>query len=274
MFTLAGTAVQGVSIGGVETCIQLPGLDLCFDIGRCPRSAVHRSRVAFTHAHLDHLGGVAMHMATRALTGQEPPTYLLPAKNVGDLEAMIQSWRRLDRSRLPCVLVPMRPGDSFALSPERELRAFQTHHTVPSLGYGVFTSKRKLLPRYHGRPGPELARLRQAGEEITEQVWSCDVACTGDTRIDALDRQPWLYQARLLILEATFLDDRVDPASCRSKGHIHLDEIIERAERFENQAILLTHFSARYALAEIRAILDERLPASLRGRVQPLIRSR
>lgn len=272
MLNLAGTAVRGVSIGGVETCLQLPGLDLCIDIGRAPRSAVYRGRVAFTHAHLDHMGGVAMHAATRALTGLEPPTYLLPAATLRDLEAMMAAWRRLDRSRLPCTLVPLEPGDTFALDANRELQAFATRHSVPSLGYAVFSSKRKLLPRYQGLPGAELQRLRLSGEPITELVRTCDVACTGDTRIDALDEHPWLYEARLLVLEATFLDDRVDAAACRAKGHVHLDEIIERAERFANQAILLTHFSARYALAEIQAILDERLPAVLRGRVHPLIR--
>lgn len=271
MLNLAGTAVKGISIGGVETCIQLPGLDLCFDIGRAPRAAVHRSRVAFTHAHLDHMGGVAMHVATRALTSQSPPVYLMPAKNVQQFEAMLHAWRRLDRSRLPCTVVPMEPGSRFELGDGGELRAFATQHTVPSVGYAVFSSKHKLRPEFRGLPGQELRRLRLAGEPITDEVETCDVAFTGDTCIDALDAQPWLYQARLLILEATFLDDRVDVAGCRGKGHVHLDEVIDRAERFENQAILLTHFSARYALAEIRAILGERLPPSLRERVHPLL---
>ncbi len=271
MLNLAGTAVRGISIGGVETCIQLPGLDLCFDIGRAPRSAVHRSRVAFTHAHLDHMGGVAMHVATRALTSLEPPTYLMPAKAEEPFRAMLNAWRRLDRSRLPCHIVPMEPGSTFALSERQELRAFATRHTVPSVGYAVYSSRDKLRPEFHGLPGQELRRLREAGEAITRSVESCDVAVPGDTSIDALDEQPWLYRARLLILEATFLDDRVDVEACRSKGHVHLDEILARADRFENQAILLTHFSARYALAEIRAILSERLPPSLRERVHPLI---
>jgi ribonuclease Z len=271
MLNLAGTAVRGVSIGGVETCLQLPGYDLCFDIGRAPRSAVHRSRVAFTHAHLDHMGGIAMHVATRALTSLAPPTYLLPASNLADLEAMLQAWRRLDRSRLPCHLVPLRPGDAFDLGGGNQLRAFATQHRIPSLGYAIYSVRHKLRSEYQGLPGAELRRLREAGEPITTQLECCDVAFTGDTCIDALDEQPWLYRARLLVIEATFLDDRVSVQACRGKGHVHLDEILERADRFENQAILLTHFSARYALSEIRAILERRLPPSLRERVHPLI---
>jgi len=271
MLILAGTAVHGVSIGGVETCIQLPGLDLCFDIGRCPRSAVQRSRVAFTHAHLDHLGGVAMHTATRALTALDPPTYLVPARDLAGLQALLSCWRRLDRSRLACELVPMAPGDRFPLGREVELRAFATRHSVPSLGYAVFSSKRKLKPEFLGLPGPRLRDLRLAGAPITETAWTCDVAFLGDSLVDVLDEEPWLYEARLLILEATFLDDTVGLAECRAKGHVHLAEIVARAERFRNQALLLTHFSARYAVDQIRAILGDALPADLGARTHALL---
>jgi ribonuclease Z len=271
MLILAGTAVQGVSIGGVESCIQLPGYDLCFDIGRCPRSAVHRSRVAFTHAHLDHMGGIAMHTATRALTALEPPTYLLPAKELAAVQNLLGTWRRLDRSRLACELVSMEPGDRFDLGQGRELRAFATRHSVPSLGYAIFSSKHKLKPAYQGLPGATLRDLRLAGEPITEAVWTCDVATVGDSLIDVLDEEPWLYEARLLILEATFLDARVGVPETRAKGHVHLAEILARAERFRNQALLLTHFSARYSSDEIRGILGGVLPAGLRERTQVLL---
>ena len=54
MIPLAGIAVDALSVGGLETCIQIPGWDLAFDIGRCPPSVVSRSHVLFTHAHMDH----------------------------------------------------------------------------------------------------------------------------------------------------------------------------------------------------------------------------
>ena len=56
-------------------------------------------------------------------------------------------------------------------------------------------------------------------------------------------------------------------------GHIHLDEICERAELFENEAILLTHFSARYTRHEIASLLEKKLPPSLADRVTPLYSS-
>jgi ribonuclease Z len=67
------------------------------------------------------------------------------------------------------------------------------------------------------------------------------------------------------------VDDEVSVKSCRSKGHIHLYEVAERAELFKNDAILLTHFSARYHANDILRALDKHLPPDLRERVTPLL---
>ena len=98
-----------------------------------------------------------------------------------------------------------------------------------------------------------------------------ELAFTGDSRIEGLEAEPDALRARRLIMEVTFLDERVSVEQCRSKGHIHLQEVVERARLFENEAILFSHFSARYRRHEIDALLDERLPPDLRLRVQPLL---
>ena len=50
-------------------------------------------------------------------------------------------------------------------------------------------------------------------------------------------------------------------------GHIHLDELLERASEFENEALVLMHFSQMYAPAEVHAILERRCPSVLRRRL-------
>jgi ribonuclease Z len=57
-------------------------------------------------------------------------------------------------------------------------------------------------------------------------------------------------------------------------GHIHLDDIAEHADAFENEALLFTHFSARYGPEEIVRQLDRGLPQHLRERVKPLLPER
>ncbi|XVF11973.1 hypothetical protein REPUB_Repub08aG0074800 [Reevesia pubescens] len=61
------------------------------------------------------------------------------------------------------------------------------------------------------------------------------------TNIDAL-------KARILVVENTFIDNSVSVEHATDYGHIHLSEIINYANKFENKAILLIHFSARYPL--------------------------
>jgi ribonuclease Z len=71
------------------------------------------------------------------------------------------------------------------------------------------------------------------------------------------------------LIECSFLlADDVDRA--RKYEHIHLEDILEHAERFENEAIVLTHFSQRYRPEEIRGALSD-LPSALAGRVMAFL---
>ncbi|MEE8468124.1 MAG: MBL fold metallo-hydrolase [Planctomycetota bacterium] len=268
---LAGLEVLGISVGGIETCIEVPSYKLAFDVGRCPRSVIARPTILFTHAHADHMGGVVQHTALRAMRRMEPPTYVVPREDAAAFRDMFEAWRVLDRSELPHHLVELGPGEEYPLGRGLVAEAFRSPHSAPCQGYVVWREARRLRAEFVGLPGDELGRRRRAGEQIERVTRIPELAFTGDTQIDVLDREPILRRVRRLILEVTFLDDRVSVASAREKGHVHLDEVIERAELFENEAILLTHFSARYRAAEVREILDRRLPADLRERVTPLL---
>lgn len=50
-----GYAVEGISVGGHETCVTVPSLNVAFDIGRGPQFAVSQDYLFITHAHLDHI---------------------------------------------------------------------------------------------------------------------------------------------------------------------------------------------------------------------------
>lgn len=269
---LAGIPLRAISAGGIETFIDLPGFKVAFDIGRCPPEAVARQTVLFTHPHIDHMGGVAYHAATRALQNMAPPTYVVPRVMVEAFEQLFAAWRRLDHSELQHVTVPLAPGEEYVLNERRVVRPFRALHTVPAQGYAIWSRTQKLKPEYRALPQAEIRRLRvDQGVEVTELVETPEVAFSGDTRIEIVEREEVVRRARLLVLETTFLDDRVDVEECRAKGHVHLDEVIARAELFQNEALLLTHFSRRYTPREIQEILAARLPACLQGRVTPLL---
>lgn len=271
MLQLVGIAVDAISVGGLETCIQLPGMGLAMDIGRCPPSAVRQRTVLFTHAHMDHMGGVALHCATRSLMHMKPPRYVVPHENEAAFHELLGVWRRLDRSDLACEVVPLGPGEALDLGKGITARPFRSPHRVPCQGYGLWRRRRRLRSDLRGKDSSEIKAARARGETVNEE-WSVpEVAFTGDSLIEVVEREAVVRTARLLIMEVTFIDDRVSVAQARSKGHIHLDEVVERAALFENQAILFTHLSARYRPAEAREILARRLPPGLKERVHLLV---
>jgi len=270
IFELAGVRVRAVSVGGLETCIELPGWGLCFDIGRCPPTAAKLETVLVTHPHIDHLGGIASHVGLRDLWKMRPPTYLIPAEYAEDFAALLDAWRRLDRAELPCVVVPMRPGQEYDLGKGKIVRAFRAVHRVPTLGYALIRRRRKLRPDLVGLPGDDIAARKRAGEEVTIPHDEIEAAFCGDTTVDVL-RNVEVRTAKLLILECTFPEVDVSVEKARRSGHVHLDELLPRFAELENEAILLTHFSSRYSAARILEILDRRLPPEVRARVVPLL---
>lgn len=275
MARLAGIEVAGISIAGLETCIDLPEWKLCFDLGRAQYFALARPLVLFTHPHMDHLGAIAWHCATRALRGMRPPTYVVGREYAPALARLFAAWRELDRSELPHTLVELGPGEEFDLGFQRVARAFRSQHRVPCQGYVISERRQKLRPEHRALAGAEIARRRAAGDDsLFELQETALLAFCGDTRIEVLEREEVLRRVKVLVLECSFVDQRVSVAEARAMGHVHLDEIAERAELFGNEAVLLTHFSERYSSAEIVAALDARLPPALRAKVTPLLAGR
>ncbi|MFI5121230.1 MAG: MBL fold metallo-hydrolase, partial [Thermoanaerobaculia bacterium] len=53
--------------------------------------------------------------------------------------------------------------------------------------------------------------------------------------------------------------------------HLHLDEIAERADLFENEVVVLVHLTQRTSPGDIRKTMDRRLPPRLAARVVPFL---
>jgi len=270
--TLAGIALRARSVAGTETCIELPGHRLCFDIGRCTSKAAGRCRtILCTHAHVDHLGALAHHVSRRAMWGLPPTRLIVPASEVEAVHRLLEAWRTLARSELPCEVIGAEPGVELSLGKKLSVRPFRASHRVPTLGYALVRRARRLRAELRGLPGPQIAARREAGEDVTEPFEEVEVAFTGDTRAAVLAREPWLSEARLLIIECTFLDGDHDVARADRTGHVALADLARHADRLTQDAVLLTHFSSRYAPDEVRAALTRVLPRDVRSRVTPLI---
>jgi ribonuclease Z len=197
----------------------------------------------------------------------EPPTIYLPETAIEPIERLLRAVSRLDRGRLPCTLLPARPGDEIELSREHVVTVSSTCHTLPSVGYVVWDRRRKLKHEYQGLAGPQIRDLRLSGVDVTHEVRTPLVAYLGDSNPDGLDHCPAMYEAMILITEMTFVARSHRREKIHKYGHMHLDDFLTRRERFRNEVIIAAHYSTRYTDDRIRRILAKKLPDLLDGRL-------
>jgi ribonuclease Z len=252
-------ALLGFSTAGIETSVELPSLGLVLDIGRCSDTAVNQPLVLVSHGHLDHFGAMVQHAARRAMLGMSEGTYVVPAAIAADVERLFDAAGALDGGPIRRRVVPLAVGEELALGKTRFVRPFQTFHRVPSQGYTIWERRHRLRDELRHLDGAELGRRRRAGEAVDEAHDVPLLSFTGDTRVEVLERTPELQSTGTLIIEATFLDDRVSVEDARAMGHIHLNELAARQHLLPPQDVVLHHFSRRYTPEEIQRLCAERL---------------
>lgn len=264
--------IRGLSLGGVYTSLHVPELDCVFDVGVALRSASAVGTLFLSHGHADHVGALTTFLGARALHGNRRPLrVIMPAEIVDDLMAGLSAMARLQRWPLDIEAIGLEAGDTYPLRKDLAVRAIKTFHPVPSLGFLLVRRIDKLRPELVGLPGPEIARRRAAGEDITVSTERAELAYLTDTLVSVLDHAPEVHDARVLVLESTFLDARKTLAAARAGCHIHLDELIARADELTTPNLVLMHVSQLYHPREVLPILDARLPPALRARTQAFL---
>lgn len=268
---LEGFSIEGLSVGGHETCVIIPDFKCAFDIGRCPSRAIQQSFVFITHAHLDHIGGLPMYVASRGLYNLKPPTVFVPPCIKDDVEKLFEIHRSMGQVELNLDLVALDVGETYEMRNNLVVRAFKTQHVIPSQGYVIYSVRKKLKMKYINMKGRQIEKLKKSGVEITNTILSPEVAFTGDTTSDYMldPRNADALRAKVLITEATFLDEGISIEHARQHGHTHLFEIIEHAQWIRNKAVVLTHFSSRYSIEDIRQAVSK-LQSKVSAKVVPL----
>jgi ribonuclease Z len=261
----AGIAIEGVSIAGHESFYKVPGFHTLLEFGRAPDDTVGYSTVCLTHGHLDHAAGLAHHASRRTLQGLPPARVFAPEEAVPDLEAWLAISHRLENVDYGVHVTPAVPGRTVALRNDLELKFLPGRHRVPTVGYLFSETRRKLKDEYLDLPGEKIAALRAAGVEVTRREDALLLAYPGDCGPAIFDAAPELFSARVLLIECSFLLPE-DRERARVYEHLHLDDFLERAGLFQNEVIVLTHFSQRYRPEEIRVALRA-LPEALARRV-------
>jgi ribonuclease Z len=262
--------VQGVSVAGEASCVQIPELDICFDMGLCPRMALASKFVAISHGHMDHVGGLAYYCSQRYFQGMGEGTIICDGRIAPAIERMMAGYVELERQNTPFKMIPLKPGEEFQIKNNIVVRGFEVEHTVPSFGYCVVEKRSKLKEEYNGLPQEKLRELRDRGIDITRQLQVPLVAYLGDTQPGPHLIREDVRKAQIVICECTFTE-----AEHRERAkvgmHMYAEAIAEWLRVLECQHLVLTHLSRRTNLGFARKRLTELAGPQLMQKVQILM---
>ena len=265
--------VQGLSIAGEESCVHLPEFDVAFDIGLCPRAALPSKYVALTHGHMDHAAALSYYFSQRVFQGMGTGTVLCPKPLAMPIHRLMEAWVDIENQRTPYHLIAMEPDQEQEVKNNHYLRAFETVHTVPSLGYTLLERRNKLQEQYVGLPQEKLVELKKQGTEISQTLMIPLVCYTGDTAWGPHFDRDDVLNAKVLITECTFME-RGHRKRAGVGKHLHLEHILDLLERSTAEAVVLTHLSRRTHIGQVRRALEEAIPDEHRHRVLVLMDNR
>lgn len=239
-----------------------------FDLGLQPWSFMGTENWFVSHGHLDHIVALPVYVARRRMMKMEPPTIYMPEAMIDPCTQILHQFTRLDRGRMPCELKPLKPGDEVQLSRELVVTVSATKHSVPSLGYIVWDCRRKLKPEYQELTGEQIRDIRLDGTDVTTEHRKPLIAYLGDTAPKGLDDCPAMYEAKILICEMTFVSPEHRKEKIHKFGHMHLDDFVDRRDRFKNELIIASHLSTRYHPNAVTRIVKKALPDMLDNRLK------
>ncbi len=248
--------IAGVSVAGETTAIQIPELDVCFDMGECPRFALSSKFVALSHGHMDHVGGLAYYCSQRRFQGMGSGTIVCDVRIAGAVKRMMDGFVDLEQQRTPYELIAIEAEQMTEIKPNIFLRGFETEHTSPSFGYTIIEKRSKLKPELINLPQEKLKELKDRGQEITRTLEIPLVAYMGDTLPGAHLVRNDVRKAELIICECTFFEPE-HTERAKVGMHMHINDIAEWLRVVECKAMILTHISRRTHLGYARERLVE-----------------
>jgi ribonuclease Z len=246
--------IQGSSRAGRESWYLLKELGVALDIGRCPEPLFRVPQILLSHAHLDHAAGIPFYGNQRRLLRLGEGTIYVPAENAEQYRKLMRLHEEIEESEYPLTFVGLAEGDEVQLKRDLVARVHRSSHRVPTNAYELLLQRRKPW---------EGSGASSSGEQERESI----LYYTGDTDQKTLEQVDAIYGAEVLIIECSFIGPHDEERAERYR-HIHASDIFDRADRFENEIIVLSHFSLRNTPAEIHNLISRRAPERLRARLR------
>jgi len=250
--------IQGISVGGEQTIIQVPELGVNFDLGLCPRIALAAEFTALSHGHMDHVAGLPYWFSQRTFMKMSPGKCFCHPELAKPLQDMMGGWVDVENQATPHQIIPLGPGESHEIKPSISLLALQARHTVPALSFVAVEKRSKLKPEFTGLSQSELRGIKNKGTEITYTVDIPMVAYSGDTEMNPSLVSTEFCESKVVVTECTFFeDDHKDRAKVGK--HLHVQQLKELLSAWKAETVVLAHLSRRSSLDVVRQILKDTL---------------
>ncbi len=256
--------IEGRSRAGHETWFRIRDLNIAFDAGRGPDALVGVPHLFITHAHLDHSVGIPFYAGQRHLHGHAGGTVYMPRDSAEGFQEILAVYERMSHTRFDISIQAVVPGDVVKLGRNHEVRVHEAMHRVAANAYEVIEVRHRLREEFATLAQEE---IHARHDEVIEPYRVSLLFYSGDTDRGILESNETLFKSEVLMIECSFIADGHQERAARYR-HIHFDDIAEFADRFENDVIVLTHFSRRYSRSEIQNELRKRCPAVLRTRIR------
>ncbi|MGE4286841.1 MAG: MBL fold metallo-hydrolase [Phycisphaerae bacterium] len=252
--------ILGYSVAGEETVIAIPGLDVCFDIGKAPEQVIPINNMLLTHGHIDHTSGIAYYLSHRQFCDQRPGTVYGDKFVVEHIERLAELWGELDGSRIPAKYEAVEEGKYYRIKQNLFIVPFKTRHNHDSWGYTIVERRKKLRSEYLGLDQKAIVKLKNEGVNLTVGIEIPLVSFTGDTAFAPYWENALVRDSEVLIIECTFFEpDHKEKA--KAGKHLHITELAEMLAQMNNKKIVLTHFSQRTHIRDAKKRLEEVMPA-------------
>jgi ribonuclease Z len=254
--TIGTVHLQGFSVGGEETVVALPEMNLAFDVGRAPREIISIDHVCLTHGHMDHSAGLAYYFSQRNFQGISPGCVIAHHKLVQPIQELMQVWGRIEGHVSPARIVGVDEDEDFELHQHLVVRPFRVRHSSTSLGFAVIDVRKKLKPEYAELSSQQIVALKKSGTTVEYRLEVPKVAYCGDTALGNYLDHEYVKNAEVLIVECTFFEpDHLERA--RQGSHTHVVDLPELYQRNNSPHVVLSHVSRRTGIGGAKRYLRE-----------------
>lgn len=256
--------ISGYSTALFSTWYFIEELGLLFDAGEgLSSSLLQKSRkinhVFISHADRDHLTGLFQFNQLNARPGL--PVIYFP-KDCGSFPAIETFSKKFDPHVSGTSWQPIMANQIITIKDGIEVESFRNNHVkadediVKSLSYKVFAVKSKLKSEFSLLSPDQIKSivLEKGKAFTTEKVRTNILSYSGDSPVE--DYSVW-DNSKILIHEATFLNNEESSIKKHGNSHSTLEEVIKMVSEIKVETLVLGHFSSRYSQAEIDTTIQK-----------------